>query len=146
MNIDQIVGYELVVLRGPNTGMRKRYETRASARRAKDRLDAQYGAICCSVKPVYAMDPVQESLRALVELIVEKKVREADVSDGSKVPHGSSKHIKDLESRIESLSTWRDREKKGSDRRANYARIIQRLKGELASAKRSAAKRKEKKR
>ena len=84
-------------------------------------------------------------LRECIDLIVEVKVREADVSDGTKVPHGSRKHVKDLESRIESLSAWRDKEKRGSERRANYTRIIQRLKGELASAKRAADKRKAKK-
>lgn len=84
-------------------------------------------------------------LKEIVELTLEQRVREADVSDGSRVLHGSSKHVKDLEARIKSLSVWRDRCKKGSDARANYARIIQRLKGELASAKRTAAKKKEEK-
>ena len=36
-------------------------------------------------------------LRECIDLIVEVKVREADVSDGTKVPHGSRKHVKDLE-------------------------------------------------
>jgi len=72
--------------------------------------------------------------------VVERRVREADVSDGSRVPHGSSKHVKDLETRIRSLTTWRDRQKRGSEARANYSRLIQRLKGELASAKRASAK------
>jgi hypothetical protein len=82
-------------------------------------------------------------LREYVELAVERRMREADVSDGSRVPHGSSKHIKDLESRIKSLSTWRDKQKRGSEARANYSRLISRLKGELASARRAAAKQKE---
>lgn len=81
-----------------------------------------------------------ESLREYVELVVERRMREADVSDGSKVPHGSAQHIKDLETRIASLVMWRDKQKKGSESRANYARVINRLKGELASAKRAAAK------
>jgi hypothetical protein len=69
-------------------------------------------------------------------------MREADVSDGSRVPHGSKKHVKDLEARIASLTTWRDKQKRGSESRANYSRLISRLKGELASAKRAAAKKK----
>lgn len=73
-------------------------------------------------------------------LIAEKKIREADVSDGSKVPHGSEKHIKDLESRISSLVMWRGKQKKGSESRANYSRLISRLKGELKSAQRIAQK------
>lgn len=85
-----------------------------------------------------------QALSEFIELVVEQKVREADVSDGSRVPHGSSKHIKDLESRIESLLGWRDKQKRGSEARANYSRVIQRLKGELNSAKRAAAKGKKK--
>jgi len=85
---------------------------------------------------------LREILREFVTLVVEKKMREADVSDGSRVPHGSSKHIKDLETRIADLTRWRDKQKKGSEARANYARVINRLKGELASAKRQADKKK----
>lgn len=36
---------------------------------------------------------------------------------------------------------WRNKQRKGSEARANYARVIQRLKGELASAKRAQTKR-----
>lgn len=80
-----------------------------------------------------------DNLREYVELVVERRMREADVSDGSKVPHGSPQHVKDLETRIASLVMWRDKQKKGTESRANYARVINRLKGELASAKRVAA-------
>lgn len=79
------------------------------------------------------------ALKSYIRMIVERKMREADVSDGSRVPHGSSKHINDLEARIADLSTWRDRQKRGSEARANYSRLIARLKGELASAKRTFA-------
>jgi len=75
-------------------------------------------------------------LREFVDLIIEKNVREADISDGSRVPHGSSKHIKDLESRIDDLIRWRDKQRKGSEARANYVRLIYRLKSELVSARR----------
>jgi hypothetical protein len=67
-------------------------------------------------------------------------VREADVSDGSRVPHGSPKHVKDLERRIADLLTWRNKQKRGSEARANYSRLISKLKGELASARRVSAK------
>lgn len=83
---------------------------------------------------------MDDDLKEYIKLVVESKVREADVSDGSKVPHGSKKHIRDLEARIEDLIKWRDRQKKGSEARANYARLVQRLRGELASAKRRAEK------
>lgn len=80
------------------------------------------------------------SIREFVEeTIAEARVREADVT-GGKVPFGSDKHIADLEKRIRELVPWRDRQRKGSETRANYSRIINKLKGELASAKRQAEK------
>jgi len=86
------------------------------------------------------MQDLKETLREFVELVVERKMREADVSDGTRVPHGSSKHIKDLEARIADLVRWRDKQRKGTEARANYARVINRLKSELSSARRQAAK------
>ena len=83
-------------------------------------------------------------LQQYVNLIVEKKIREADLTDGSKTSFGSTKHIKDLESRLEDLTAWRDRQRKGSEARANYARLIGKLRSELASAKRALAKKSEK--
>ncbi len=89
---------------------------------------------------------IEESLKEFVsEVLLEKKIREVDVSDGSKVPHGSEKHVKDLEVRIADLSRWRDKQRRGSEARANYSRLISRLKGELSSARRQAAKAKQKK-
>ena len=73
------------------------------------------------------------------ETIAEARVREADIT-GGKAVFGSEKHIKDLEKRISELVPWRDRQRKGSEPRANYSRIVNRLKGELASAKRQAEK------
>ena len=82
------------------------------------------------------------ALREFVELVVERRMREADVSDGSRVPHGSAKHLKDLESRIASLTMWRDKQRRGTEARANYSRLISRLKAELASARKVAIQRK----
>ena len=70
------------------------------------------------------------------EVLAEKKVREADHTDGSKVPFGSNKHVKDLEARIASAISWRDRQKKGTEARANYSRLVTRLKQELSAASR----------
>ncbi len=81
----------------------------------------------------------RDLLEAYVKLVVEKRVREADISDGSRVKHGSHKHIKDLEARIKSLMHFRDQHKRGSEKRSEYSRLIGRLKSELASAKRSGA-------
>jgi hypothetical protein len=81
-------------------------------------------------------------LKTFVGLVVEKRMREADISDGSRVPHGSSKHIRDLEARIKELATWRDRKKRGSEDRAHYSRLISKLRQELGSARRHAEKQK----
>jgi hypothetical protein len=78
-----------------------------------------------------------QTLEEFVGLVVERKVREADISDGSRVKHGSRKHIRDLENRIKSLMMWRDKHKRGSEKRAEYSRLIGRLKSELSAAKRS---------
>jgi len=76
--------------------------------------------------------------RFITMMLAEGRLREADISDGSRVPWGSDEHIGDLESRISDMSSWRDRQKKGSEARANYSRIVQRLKTELKSARRTA--------
>ena len=86
------------------------------------------------------MQELKKLLKEYVDLIVEKRMREADVSDGSRVKHGSRKHIKDLEARISSLEMWRNKQKRGSEARANYSRLISRLKSALASARKAAAK------
>lgn len=86
------------------------------------------------------MGSSQDTLSEFIELVIERKMREADISDGSRVPHGSTKHVKDLETRIADLSRWRDKQRRGSEARANYSRLISRLKGELSSARRAAAK------
>ena len=73
-----------------------------------------------------------ENLVELISIILEKKVREADTTDGEKVPFGSSKHVRDLQTRICGLEAWRNRNKRGSEARANYSRLISRLRSELA--------------
>ena len=73
--------------------------------------------------------------------MVEARVREADHSSGERVRYGSRKHVSDLKRRIKELASWRDRQKKGSAKRADYARLIQNLKAELHGAvKRAQAK------
>jgi hypothetical protein len=87
---------------------------------------------------------IEESIKEFVsEVILERRIRETDISDGSRVPHGSAKHIKDLEVRIADLTRWRDKQRRGSEARANYSRLISRLRGELSSARRFAAKKKD---
>jgi hypothetical protein len=74
-----------------------------------------------------------EALKKLVKLVVEARLREVDVTDGT-APHGSEKHISDLQTRIEGLTKWRDRQRRGTEARANYSRLIARLRVELKSA------------
>lgn len=81
-------------------------------------------------------------VKELVRLIVEKRVREADHSSGKKVPYGSSKHVSDLKRRIKELSGWREKHKRGSEKRAHYTRLIHTLKQELSSAERASEKQK----
>jgi hypothetical protein len=76
----------------------------------------------------------KESLVECIRLVVEAKMREADMSDGTKVTWGSDAHINELQTRIADLVRWRDRQRKGTEARANYARLISRLKSELRSA------------
>jgi len=76
-----------------------------------------------------------------INLLTEaSRVREADITGGKKVPRGSKKHIADLERRIADNSEWRDKHPRGSEDRANYSRIINRLKAQLKSAKKIALK------
>ncbi len=80
-----------------------------------------------------------EGLRKYIDLLIESRIREADTTEG-KAPWGSQEHIDDLEMRIIDLARWRDKQRRGSEARANYSRLISKLKSELASAKRHAQK------
>jgi two-component sensor histidine kinase len=84
---------------------------------------------------------MSSELKKYIELVVEARLREADVTDG-KAEWGSDKHVKDLQNRIEDLTKWRDRQRKGTESRANYARLVSRLRAELKSAMRQASKNK----
>lgn len=79
-------------------------------------------------------------LSEFINLVVEQNALDVEISSGEYVPRGSTKHIKDLEVRIADLSRWRDKLRRGSEARANYSRLISRLRAELASARRAAAK------
>ncbi len=73
-------------------------------------------------------------LRNLVRTIIETRIRETDITDGTRVSFGSPEHVTDLEMRISDLERWRDRQRRGSEARANYARLIGALKRELRAA------------
>lgn len=82
------------------------------------------------------------ALRELIKLIVleEGRMREADVTGDKKVPWGSDEHVADLEARISELNVWRNKQKRGSESRANYSRLISKLKAELTSARKENSK------
>jgi hypothetical protein len=84
---------------------------------------------------------MSNELKKYIELVVEAKLREVDVTDG-KAELGSDKHVVDLQNRIEDLTKWRDRQRRGTEARANYSRLITRLRAELKSAMRQASKNK----
>lgn len=59
---------------------------------------------------------------------------------GADVVWGTDEHINDLRTTINSLSVWRDAQRRGSSKRADYQRMINRLKGELRSVERFVSK------
>jgi len=75
-----------------------------------------------------------------IQLFFERKVREAHLTGGKTAEWGSDEHITDLEGRWMDMCSWRDRHAKGSEARANYSRLANRLKTELKSAKKHAEK------
>jgi hypothetical protein len=73
-----------------------------------------------------------------VQLLVEKKIREADISDGQKAKWGSRKHISDLKRRLKEAEYWRDKQKKGSEKRAHYRNVVNDIRQQLKKAIKSA--------
>lgn len=93
-----------------------------------------------STKPIVAKK-IGVFKNGKIRQVNEVKFRETQLASGKKTQWGSDAHIKELEKRITDLSLWRDRQTKGSEVRANYARLVNKLKAELKSAKRSREKR-----
>jgi len=73
-----------------------------------------------------------------VQLLVEKRIREADISDGQKAKWGSRKHISDLKRRLKEAEYWRDKQKKGSEKRAHYRNVVNDIRQQLKKAIKSA--------
>ena len=80
------------------------------------------------------MKESEEIISEYVRLLIEKKIREADVSDGTKAKWGSRKHISDLKKRLKDAEYWRDKQKKGSEKRSYYKGVVNDIKKQLASA------------
>lgn len=85
------------------------------------------------------MGSIEDTIREYAGLVVEARVREADISGDKKVPFGSAAHVRDLTARIRDASSWRDKQRRGSEARANYSRMIARLRSELKAAERQAS-------
>lgn len=89
---------------------------------------------------------MKDSTSAIVEfvqLILEKRIREADVSDGSKAKWGSKKHVADLKRRLKEAEYWRDKQKKGSEKRAYYKGVVNDIKRQLKNALKDSEKKEE---
>jgi hypothetical protein len=84
----------------------------------------------------------KNKLTEFVRLVVEQKIREAEIGEGEKVEWGSDEHIRSLKTRIYDMSWWRDKSIRGSETRANYSRLVKQLRNTLKSAERAALKRK----
>ena len=66
-------------------------------------------------------------------VLSEAKIKEAEITCGEKVKHGGRKHKQDLKRRIKEIEWARDKYKRGTEKRANYTRILSQLKRELRS-------------
>jgi hypothetical protein len=86
------------------------------------------------------MSDSEATLLEYVKLLLEKKIREADISDGKKAKWGSKKHITDLQRRLKDAEYWRDKQKKGSEKRAYYKGIVNDIKRQLKNALRDVEK------
>lgn len=78
MTMRNIVGYSLIVSRGPRAGLTRTYKPaqRVRARRFADRLDMEYGAICASVHPIFEGSEVARSFTCSPASIVAEHMAE----------------------------------------------------------------------
>jgi hypothetical protein len=83
---------------------------------------------------------MSSELKHYISLVVEQKIREVEVAAG-KAEWGSVAHINDLEARIEHAIRVRDGQPPRSESRGFYRDFVNRLKRELTSARRIAARR-----
>jgi hypothetical protein len=81
------------------------------------------------------------TLVEFVKLLVEKKLREFQLSDGTVLEWGSDEHVAALESQLAEIQHRKSKHPRGSSARADYRRVESRLRSELNSAKKSAEKR-----
>lgn len=77
---------------------------------------------------------MKQLVRRLVRLLVERQVRQAQLSGDREAEWGSDAHISDLEKRAADASYWKDKHPRGSERRGHYRTILGHLKRELYSA------------
>jgi hypothetical protein len=80
------------------------------------------------------MKDSEKILLEYVSLILEKRIKEADISDGQKAEWGSRKHISDLKRRLKDAEYWRDKQRKGSEKRAYYKGVVNDIKRQLKAA------------
>ena len=85
-------------------------------------------------------------IKRFVKLLIERQVRQAHLSRDRQSDWGSDDHIADLEVRIADATYWRDKYPRGSEKRSHYRNVINHLKNELQSAKKTQQKLNEKQR
>jgi hypothetical protein len=77
---------------------------------------------------------MEQLVRRLVRLLVERQARQAQLSGNREAEWGSDDHISDLEARAADAAYWKDKHPRGSERRGHYRNILGQLKRELHSA------------
>jgi hypothetical protein len=70
-------------------------------------------------------------------ILIESRIREAEISGNRKVRWGCETHISDLEDRVSYATQWRDKYPRGSVRRYHWGSVVRQLKEELKSARRA---------
>lgn len=82
----------------------------------------------------------QDVLVEYVRLLVEKKIKEVQLTDGTVLEWGSDEHISVLEKQLAEIQHKKNQHPRGSASRADYRRVEARLRAELKSAKNASEK------
>lgn len=76
-----------------------------------------------------------------VQLVVEGRLRETQLTDGTTVEWGSERHLAELERQLAEIQHKVQSSPRGSSRRADFKRAGSRIREELKSARRHAERR-----
>jgi hypothetical protein len=73
-------------------------------------------------------------IETFVKLLIEREIRQANLTNDRISEWGSEDHVGDLSDRIEDATYWRDKYQKGTEKRAHYRNVLNHLKNEMKSA------------